>query len=117
MAQQKTPEALPQSLFVILRDSTTSVDIVLMKGKGGSLSMEGANVQVFSQFFEDAPAAKIPGPRGGTVMWEINGREFVSGDFYIGDSTGCIVMTKDGHEYVNRISETGNSFFRDQLNK
>jgi len=117
LAQQKLTEALPKRVFITMRDSSTSVDIVLMQGKGGSLSMEGQNVQVFNQFFDDAPASKLPGERGGTVMWEINGREYLSGDFYVGDTTGCIIFVKDGREYVNRISDVGNTFFRDRIVK
>jgi hypothetical protein len=116
-AQQQMPQALPKSVFATMQDSTTSVDIVWMLGKGGSMSMENHNVQVFSQFFEPGPAVKLPVLRAANIMWERDGREFISGDVYLTDTAACIVFTRDGHEYVNRISETGNTFFHDQISK
>lgn len=98
-----------------MRDSTTSIDIVFMQGKDGSISIDGKNVHVFNTFFENLPAQKSKAPQAGSVMWQINGREFLSGNFFVGDSTGYVVITKDGKEYVNRISDQGNSFFKNQI--
>jgi hypothetical protein len=53
----------------------------------------------------------------GSIMWQINGREFISGHFYLGDSTGYVVFNKDGMEYVNLINGQGTSFFKAQLKK
>jgi len=50
-------------------------------------------------------------------MWQINGQEFLSGNFYLGDSTGYVVFTKNGKEYVNRINQQGNTFFKNQIKK
>ena len=98
-----------------MRDSTTSMDIVMMQGKGGSLSLDGRNVKLFNSFFENKVAAKIKAPLAGTIMWQKNGREFISGNYFLGDSTGCVVFTKDGKEYVNRLNVQGNSFFKGQI--
>lgn len=100
-----------------MRDSTTSMDVVMMQGKGGSLSLEGRNVQLFNSFFDYKTAPKTKAPQAGMIMWLINGREFLSGNFYLGDSTGFVVFQKDGKEYVNRINTQGNSFFYNQMHK
>lgn len=100
-----------------MRDSTTSMDVVMMQGKGGSLSLEGRNVKLFNGFFDYQTATKTKAPQAGMIMWLINGREFISGNFYLGDSTGFVVFQKDGKEYVNRINTQGNSFFYNQMHK
>lgn len=110
-------QQLPAKTFITMRDSTTSMDVILMQGKGGSLSLEGRNVQLFNSFFENKPAAKTNAQQAGMIMWLIKGREFLSGNFYLGDSTGYVVFTKDGKEYVNRMNNAGNSFFINQINK
>lgn len=110
-------QQLPAKTYYTMRDSTTSMDVILMQGKGGSLSLEGRNVQLFNSFFENKPAAKTNAQQAGMIMWLIKGREFLSGNFYLGDSTGYVVFTKDGKEYVNRMNNAGNSFFLNQLKK
>ena len=104
-------------LYVRMMDSTTSIDVVFMLGKGGSISVEGRNAKLFNSFFERETTAKLNTPQAGTMMWEINGKEFLSGSFYLGDSTGCLVITKNGKEYVNLINPQGNSFFKSQGRK
>ncbi|MCW5909415.1 MAG: hypothetical protein KIS94_16235 [Chitinophagales bacterium] len=116
-ANSYSQQQLPAKTFYTLRDSVTSMDIILMQGKGGSLSLEGRNVQLFNSFFENKPAAKSGAPQAGMIMWLINGREFISGNFYLGDSTGYVVFQKDGKEYVNRMNNAGNTFFFNQINK
>ncbi|MDB5281587.1 MAG: hypothetical protein JWO06_662 [Bacteroidota bacterium] len=113
-AQAKTQQ-LPLKYFITMHDSTNAVDVVFMTGKGGSLSIDGRNVQLFNSFFENTPAKKTGAPQAGNAMWQINGREFVSGNFYLGEKTGYIVFTKDGKEYVNEINEQGNTFFKNQV--
>jgi len=100
---------LPAQTYVTMRDSTTSMDIVFYLGKGGSMSLDGRNVHVFSSFFENAPVVKSGLPQAGTIMWQIDGREFLSGSFYLGDSTGYIITSKGGKEYINSINPQGNS--------
>lgn len=106
---------LPVKTFLTLRDSTTSMDVVMMQGKGGSLSLEGRNVRLFNGFFENKTSQKFKAPQAGNIMWLINGREFISGNYFLGDSTGYIVFTKDGQEYVNAITPSGTSFFKSQV--
>jgi hypothetical protein len=110
-------QQLPAKAYITLRDSTTSMDVVLMQGKGGSLSLEGRNVKLFNSFFENKPATKTDAPQAGMIMWLINGREFLTGNFYLGDSTGYVVFQKDGKEYINLINQAGNSFFYNQIHK
>ncbi|MFN8300832.1 MAG: hypothetical protein U0T75_17135 [Chitinophagales bacterium] len=106
---------LPAKTFVTLRDSTTSMDVVMMQGKGGSLSLEGRNVRLFNGFFENKTSDKFKAPQAGNIMWLINGREFISGNYFLGDSTGYIIFTRDGKEYVNAITPSGTSFFKSQV--
>lgn len=113
LAQQQ----LPAKTYYTLRDSTTAMDVVLMQGKGGSLSLEGRNVKLFNSFFENKTAVKTKAPQAGMIMWLIKGREFLSGNFYLGDSTGYVVFQKDGKEYINLMNNAGNSFFYNQINK
>lgn len=98
-----------------MRDSTTSMDIVMMLGKGGSLSLEGKNVRFFNTFFENIPSSKTIPSLAGTIMWLINGRELISGNYFLGDTTGYVVFQKDGREFVNQINSTGNSFLKSQI--
>lgn len=115
--QPSAPKALPMPLFIKMLDSTTSIDVVFMQGKGGSISVEGRNSKLFNSFFESTTTSKPNTPLAGTMMWEINGEEFLSGNFYLGDSTGCVVFTKNGKQYINRINPQGNSFFKNQVKK
>ena len=98
-----------------MRDSTTSMDIVMMQGKGGSMSLDGRNVKLFNNLFENKTAVKFKAPLGCNMMWLVNGREFISGSYFLGDSTGYVVFNKDGKEYVNLINAQGNSFFKSQI--
>jgi hypothetical protein len=106
---------MPAKTYLALRDSTTSIDVVFFQGKGGSLSIDQRNVKIFNSFFENAPAQKTNTPQAGTIMWQIQGREFLSASFYLGDSTGYIVSQKEGKEYVTRINPQGNSFLKNQI--
>jgi len=116
-AQQHITQPLPMPLYIRMLDSTTSIDVVFMLGKGGSISVEGRNSKLFNSFFENETTPKLNIPQAGTMMWQINGKEFLSGSFFLGDSTGCIVITKNGKEYVNRITPGGVTFFKSQGRK
>ncbi len=98
-----------------MHDSTTSMDIVMYQGKGGSMSLDGRNVKLFNNLFENKTAAKTKAPLAGNMMWLVNGREFVSGNYFLGDSTGYVVFQLNGKEYVNLINAQGNSFFKGQI--
>lgn len=111
----KAQQALPAKTYYTMRDSTTSMDIVMMQGKGGSMSLDGRNVQLFNNLFENKTAAKVKLPQAGAIMWQINGREFISGNYFLGDSTGYVVFNKDGKEYVNLLNAQGNSFLKGQI--
>jgi len=111
----KSQQPLPLKTYLTMRDSTTSMDIVMMQGKGGSMSLDGRNVKLFNNLFDNKPATKVKAPLGGNIMWQVNGREFISGSYYLGDSTGYVVFNKDGKEYVNLLNAQGNSFFKGQI--
>lgn len=112
-ANAQTP--LPTKTFLALRDSTTSMDVVMMQGKGGSMSIEGRSVPLFINFFDNHTAPKTNAPQAGMIMWLRDGREFLSGNYYLGDSAGFVIFKKDGKEFVNRINAQGNSFFKGQI--
>ena len=113
-AQQSKTVPLPMPYYIRMIDSTTSIDVVFMLGQGGSISVEGRNAKLFNSFFERETCPKLNTPQAGTMMWEINGKEFLSGSFYLGDSTGCLVINKNGKEYVNAINPQGTKFFKSQ---
>ena len=117
MAQNAKTMPLPPPVYVTMRDSTTSIDIVYLQGNGGSLSVDGKNVHVFNSFFDNEPAQKINAPQAGMIMWQINGVEFLSGNFYLGDTTGYVVINKNGREFINKINDQGNSFLKSHINK
>jgi hypothetical protein len=106
---------LPVKTLQTMIDSTTSMDVVLLIGEGGSLSTEGPGVIFFNSFIENKPAEKTNSKPAGNIMWLINGREFISGNYFLGDSTGYIVFQKDGKEYVNQLNARGNTFFKQQI--
>ncbi len=114
-AQSVKTAPLPPPVYVIMRDSTTSIDIVYLQGAGGSMSVDGKNVHIFNSFFENETAQKSSAAATGMIMWQINGREYLSGNFYLGDSTGYVVVNRNGKEYVNRINNQGNSFFKSHI--
>ena len=114
-ATKQVNQALPIRTYAALRDSTTTMDITLLQGKGGSLSLDGKNVRLFGSFFENKTAAKTSVPQAGMVMWLRDGREFLTGNFYLGDSTGYIIIKHNGKEYVNSINNQGNNFFKKQM--
>lgn len=110
-------QPLPPPMYAIMRDSTTSIDVVFLQGKGESISLDGKNVHLFNSFFENQPAPKGDSAQAAMIMWQINGKEYLSGKMYLGETTGYVVISKNGKEYVNLISEQGNSFFRSQIKK
>ena len=117
LSAQVNTQKLPLKHFITMHDSANSIDVVFMLGKGGSLSIDGKNVQLFNSFFENIAAERTELPQAGTMMWQINGREFISGNFYLGEKTGYIVFTKDAKQYVNQINDQGNTFLKNQIKK
>lgn len=104
--------ALPSKIYNTLRDSCTQLDIVFITGKGGSLSLEGRSVRIFTSFINTSPTEKINAlPQDGTIMWQINGRAYLMGNLYFsGDSSGYVTFTKDDKEYVNALTPSGAGF-------
>jgi hypothetical protein len=48
-------------------------------------------------------------------MWQINGREFLTGDMYFSsDTTGYLVFKKDDKEYINTLNKQGAGFLKKQ---
>ena len=114
-AQKNETHSLPLKTYIALCDSTTSVDVVILAGSGESISIEGNNVHYFNTFIQNSPTSKTVSKEAGTMMWEINGKEFMSGKFYLADSSAYIVFNQNGKEYVDRISAQGITFLKNQI--
>ena len=110
---------LPISLYTVLHDSCTQLDIVFITGKGGSMSLEGRNVKYFTSFVSTRPAQKkINAQQDGTIMWQINGRAYLMGNLYFsGDSAGYVQFTKDDKEYINALTPDGAGFLKSRGGK
>ncbi|MFN8278405.1 MAG: hypothetical protein U0T84_13055 [Chitinophagales bacterium] len=110
--QTKT-KPLPMPVYHALRDSCTQIDVVFSAGT--SLSLEGRSVILFSSFVDWKPASAAAVPKTGFLMWQRNGREFLSGDLYLtGDSSGYLVFEKDKMKYYNALTPQGAGFFKKQ---
>ncbi len=104
--------SLPLSVYNVLRDSCNGLDITFLTGVGGSMSLANKNVKFFTSFVTTSSAAKKPElPQEGLIMWEIDGREYLTGNLYFsGDSSGYLVFNKNNHEYINALSPQGAGF-------
>ena len=103
---------LPMSIYNSLRDSCNGMDITFLTGAGGSMSLDNRNVKFFTSFVTTTPAEKKPNlPQDGLIMWEINGREFLTGNLYFsGDSSGYLLFNKNSKEYINALTPQGAGF-------
>ena len=113
-AISKSPKqlSLPAPMFKNLKDSCTQLDIVFYTGVGGSMSLDGKNVRMFTAFVSPNPTPKIENAKqDGHIMWQINGREYLTGNMFLtGDSTGYLVFNKDNKEYINSLIPQGAGF-------
>lgn len=119
LAQTKNPlslQPLPNIAFKVLRDSCTQLDIVFTAGVGSSMSVEGRNVSMFSTFVDNTTLLKKPeAEKQGFIMWQRNGREFITGDIYLTtDSSGYLHFKYGGNDYFNQLSTQGATFLRRQ---
>lgn len=111
---QNNVKALPSKIFLQLRDSTTQADVVYHFPATNSLSMEGRNVRMFNTFVDSKTAADTLKKADGFVMWLINGREFLQGDFFLGEKESYFRFKKDGLVFVNRLTDQGATFLKQQ---
>jgi hypothetical protein len=111
---QTNKGALPAKMFYTLRDSTTQADVVFNFPATTSLSMEGRNVKMFNSLLDVKTAKDTLKKADGFVMWLINGREYIMGDFFLGEKESYLRFKKDTSVYVNRLTEQGASFFKQQ---
>ena len=106
---------LPMSVYKVMHDSCNYLDIVFVTGKGGSMSLDNApSIRGFTSFVTTRPAQKVPNaPMDGTLMWQINGREYQSGKLYFtSDSSAYITFERNNVEYINAITPDGAGFLR-----
>jgi hypothetical protein len=111
---QTNKGALPSKMFYTLRDSTTQADVVFNFPATTSLSMEGRNVKMFNSLLDVKTAKDTLKKADGFVMWLINGREYIMGDFFLGEKESYLRFKKDTLVYVNRLTDQGASFFKQQ---
>jgi len=111
---QTNKGALPAKMFYTLRDSTTQADVVFNFPATTSLSMEGRNVKMFNSLLDVKTAKDTLKKADGFVMWLINGREYIMGDFFLGEKESYFRFKKDTLVYVNRLTDQGASFFKQQ---
>ncbi len=107
-------QSLPAQMFLTLRDSTTQADVVFHYPATTSLSLEGRNVKMLNSLIDTKTAADTLKKPDGFVMWLINGREFVTGDFFLNERESYFRFKKDTMVFVNRLTEQGANFFRAQ---
>ena len=118
IAQQpaaKKPVALPLKVYYTMRDSCNYLDIVFITGKGGSMSLDNSkSIRGFTSFVTTQAARKRPNaPLDGTMMWQIDGRAYQTGNLYFNsDSSAYITFERDGREYVNALTPDGAGFLR-----
>ena len=106
---------LPMSVYKVMHDSCNYLDIVFVTGKGGSMSLDNApSIRGFTSFVTTRPAQKVlNAPMDGTLMWQINGREYQSGKLYFtSDSSAYITFERNNVEYINAITPDGAGFLR-----
>jgi hypothetical protein len=107
-------QLLPPETFITLRDTTSYVDVVFHAPATNSLSLQERNVKMFNTFIEYKTAAQSNINPAGFMMWLINGKEFLSGDFYLADTVAYIVFKKNGAEFVHRFTPQGKEFLIQQ---
>ena len=105
---------LPVQLFNTLRDSTTQADVVYHFPATTSLSLEGRNVKMFNTLIDVETTRDTLKKPDGFVMWLINGREFISADFFLSETSGYLRFKKDSLVFVNKLTQQGASFFKQQ---
>ncbi len=121
IAQQNKPnaapkaQALPASVYHVLRDSCTQLDIVFITGKGGSMSLDNKkNVGYFTAFVTTRSVEKKPNAQqDGNLLWQIDGKAFQMANLYFtGDSSAYVTFERNNREYVNALTPDGAGFLR-----
>lgn len=116
-ASENIFRTMTQIEYNILRDSCTALDVVFTKGNAGTMSVEGKSVSLFSSFVDvKTISAKSPNSKDGFIMWQRNGREFLTGDIYLlSDSTSYLRFKKDDREMYHLLTSQGAAFLRSQM--
>jgi len=76
--------------------------------------MEGRNVHLFNSFLENRTVADSIQKADGFVMWLVNGREFLKGNFFLGEKESYFKFEKDAKVFVNKITEQGAVFLKQE---
>lgn len=109
---QSTESKLPWAYYMTMTNSCNSADIVLLKGEGGSINVDKANMGIIREFIADNNAEVIAEQPTAGIMCQIDGMEFISGQIFVKGNEGAVLFTVNGKRYTNRLSEKGVEFFR-----
>jgi hypothetical protein len=106
--------ALPAKMYNTLSDSCNQLDVTFFSVTASMSMADNKNIRYFNTFVSpSATEKKADVPQDGLIMWQINGREYLTGNLYFsGDSSGYLVFTKNNKEYVNALTPQGAGFLR-----
>ncbi|MCW5909414.1 MAG: hypothetical protein KIS94_16230 [Chitinophagales bacterium] len=110
-AQSAEPK-LPWAYYMTMVNTCNTADIVLLKGDGGSINIDKANMGIIKEFITDNNATVITDAPTANIMCQIDGREFISGQIFVKGNEGIVTFTVNDRRYANRLSEKGVEFFR-----
>lgn len=109
---QSTESKLPWAYYMTMTNACNSADIVLLKGEGGSINVDKANMGIIREFITDSNAEVIAEQPTASIMCQMDGMEFISGQIFVKGNEGTVMFTINGKRYNNRLSEKGVEFFR-----
>lgn len=109
---QSNEQKLPWAYYMTMTNSCNSADIVLLKGGGGSINVDKANMGIIREFITDVNAEVITESPTASIMCQMDGLEFISGQIFVKGNEGTVTFTVNGKHYNNRLSEKGVEFFR-----
>jgi hypothetical protein len=109
---QVTGTKLPWAYYMTMTNSCNSADIILLKGAGGSVNIDKANMGIVKEFITDNSAEEIADAPTASIMCQIDGIEFITGKIFVKGNEGAVTFTINGKQYNNRLSAKGVEFFR-----
>lgn len=109
---QPAESKLPWAYYMTMVNTCNTADIVLLKGEGGSINIDKANMGILKELITDNHAPVITDAPAANIMCHIDGREFISGQIFVQGNQGMVTFTVNNRRYANRLSEKGVEFFR-----
>lgn len=104
--------SLPKAVLDSIQLRADYADVIYYPPATATLSMEGPNVKFLNQFLgkplPNPPAAKADG----FVMWLIQGKEFLKGDFYLQTKPPYWLFEWEGKKISHEMTESGKTFLQ-----